>query len=81
MANAAPQDGNFWSRNQWPIAFGLVWVAMGFSGGFLFAAEFDFPRVLECRDVTLVEEVGLEHRTVEIVILFRSVFAMEKPAT
>ena len=68
LANAAPQDGNFWSRNQWPIAFGLVWVAMGFSGGFLFAAEFDFPRVLECRDVTLAEEVGLEHRTIEIVI-------------
>ena len=68
LASAVPRDGSFWTRNQWPIAFSLAWVAMGFVDGFLFAAEFDFPRVLECRDVTLAEEVGLEHRAIEIVI-------------
>jgi hypothetical protein len=50
------------------MIFSLVLVAMSFLAAFLPAAEFDFPRVLECRDVTLADESGSEHRAIEIVI-------------
>jgi len=68
LANSAPNGHGFSTRNQCPVTFSLVLVAMSFPTAFLPATEFDFPRVLECRDVTLTEESGSEHRAIEIVI-------------
>ena len=68
VVNAAPNGHGLSTRNQCPVTFSLVLVALSFPAAFLPAAEFDFPRVLECRDVTLTEEPGSEQRAIEIVI-------------
>ena len=65
---AAAGGYGFSTRHLCPMVFSLTAVVAGFSTAFLPATEFDFPKVVACRDVTLPEASESERRAIEIVI-------------